>query len=81
MQVAAVCTQQVVLIYIYIYMCVSLVVPMCPVSVCACDIKSEYKQKQCQLRQTFSKFDSLLYKTHSKVLMVLRYQGSTSLGP
>ena len=46
-----------------------------------CDIKSDYQQQPRHPCQTFSKFDALLQKTHSKVLLVLTYQGSTSLGP
>ena len=29
----------------------------------------------------YSKLDTLLHKTHIKVLLVLRYQGSTCVGP
>ena len=35
-----------------------------------CDIKSEYKQKPCDLCQTYTELDALLHKAHSKVLLL-----------
>ena len=64
----------------YLRFCVSLLVTV-SVLVCVYYVKSEHRQKPCYSSQPFSKFDSLFHKTHSKVLPVLRYQGSTSLGP
>ena len=66
-----------------IYLYVSVYWPMCPVCVfvCVSGIKSDYKQKPNRLCVTFGKFDVLLHETHIKVLLVLMYQGSTSLGP
>ena len=55
---------------IYFYVCVYV-----------CDIESEKQQKPCHSCQTFSIFDAMLHKTHNKVLLVLRYQGPTNLGP
>ena len=70
----------------YLYVCVSLLIPMCSVCVCVCvcvyvcvcvcDIKLEYYQKSSHLCKTFSTFDVLLHKTQNKVLLVLRIQDS-----
>ena len=56
-------------------------VPVCPLCICVCNIKSKYKQKPCDTCQSFSKFNALSHKTHNKVLLVLKYQGLTRLGP
>ena len=66
----------------YLYVCVSLLIPMCSVCVyvcvCVCvyDIKLEYYQKSSHLCKTFSTVDVLLHKTQNKVLLVLRIQDS-----
>ena len=61
------------MVLIYVYICVSVYWTLCVLCllVCVCDVKSEYQQKLCHPYQTFSKFDALLHKTHSKVLPVL----------
>ena len=43
------------------------------------DNKLEYQQKPCHPCQTFSNFDDLLHNRHTKMLLILRYQGTTSL--
>ena len=67
-----------------IYLCVSPWVPACAVCVFVrvCDIKSECLQKPwpCHLWKNYDKLDALLHKTYVKVLLVLRYQHSTSAG-
>ena len=65
-----------------IHLCVSLLVPVCAeyVFVCECDIKSECWQQPFHLCETYCKLDVLLHKMHNKVLLVLRYQFSTSEG-
>ena len=62
---------QYILMYalIYIYICLYLYINI-----------YLYRQKPYNLCQTPSKFDVLLHKTHRKVLLVIRCQGSTSLG-
>ena len=47
----------------------SLCVPF--VFVCVSDIKFEYRQNPCNPCQCFSKFNALLHKTYSKVLLLL----------
>ena len=49
------------------------------VFVCVHDIKSECQQNPCYLFQIYIKLDALLHKAHSKMLLVLRYQGSTKV--
>ena len=65
-----------------IYLRVSLLILLSTecVFVCVCDNSSEGYQKPCHLCQTYSKLDAMLHKIHSKMLLVLRYQGSTSGG-
>ena len=46
---------------IYIHLCVSLLVPVCPV--CVYGIRSEYQQNHVRLVPDFSQFDALLHKT------------------
>ena len=53
-------------------MCISLLIPVWAVDVCLCYIKSEQYQNPKH---------TLLHKTHSKVLLVLSHQISTSAGP
>ena len=62
---------QYILMYalIYIYICLYLYINI-----------YLYRQKPYHPCQTLSKFDVLLHKTHRKVLLVIRCQGSTSLG-
>ena len=64
----------------YLYLCYSLLVLVCPMCVCLCvwfqillvfEIMSSVS--------TYSEFDTSLHKTHNKVPLLLRYQGSTSL--
>ena len=66
---------------IQLHVPVPILVPVCPVyfSVFMASNQSN-SRKPCHPFQIFSKFDALLHNTHSKVLLVLRYQGSTSLG-
>lgn len=44
-------------------------------------IKSTYSQKERHLCETSIKFDTLMYKPHNKVTLVLRYQGLETLDP
>ena len=84
--IAPVTTRQIVLIYIY--MDVSVYWPMCVlcvfvhmcVFVCVCDTKSEYQPKPHYVSD-LSKPDASLYKIHTKVLLVLRFQGLTCIDP
>ena len=52
---------------------------VCCVYLFVCMISNQCWQKLCHLSQTCSKLDTLLCKTHSKVLLVLRYQALTSV--
>ena len=63
-------------------MCVSLLVIVCVlcIFVSVYGIVSVLSKTMLSV-ENFSKFDALLHKTHNKVLLVLRYQGSASLGP
>ena len=60
----------------YVCVCVCLFVSLLVMFVSMCDVKSQNYQKPCHPCQTFSELNVLL-----KVLLVLRYQGSTGLGP
>ena len=42
--------------------------------------KSESKQKPCHWCQSYSKLDTLLHKTQRRVFLLLKYQGSSSVG-
>ena len=71
MQIYAVSTKQVVLIYIYIGVCCGLCVCMC---VCV-RVRVWYQIRvlaKNRIMAELSKLDALLHKTHSKVLLVLR---------
>ena len=49
---------------------------------CVCDIKSnESTSKKPHYVSDLSKLDALLHKTHSKVNLVIWYQGSTCADP
>ena len=61
-------------VYIYLYGCVSLLVPDCAMYLCVCDIKSEYQQKTTS--HTTVNLMACCIK-YSKVALVLRYQGAT----
>ena len=61
-------------------MFVILFVPVCPLRVCLCVTLNQNTSKNHAISVKTSKFDVLLDKTHSKVLLELMYQGSTSLG-
>ena len=73
---------------IYLYECISLLAPGCDVClcvcvfvfVCVCDIKSGYKQKPHYVSD-LSRLDVSLRKIHSKIFLVLRYQGFLCVGP
>ena len=65
MQIYAVSTKQVVLIYIYIGVC-------CGLCVCACVWYQIRVLAKNRIMAELSKLDALLHKTHSKVLLVLR---------
>ena len=54
-------------------LCVCVCVRVC---VCVCVISNESTSKKPHVSD-FNKLDALLHKTHIKVLLVLRYQGST----
>ena len=64
---------------IYLYRCVSLLVPECVVCVglCVCVLLSQSTGRKSHYVSDLSKLDALLHKTHIKVFLVLRYQGST----
>ena len=65
-------------------MCVSVYCPLeCAVclSVCLCVISSQSTSKKPQYVPSLSKLDAFLHKTHIKVLLVLRYQGSACVVP
>ena len=64
--------------YIFVSV-ISIMAHLCSMCVCVCDFESEHQQKPCHSCQIFSKFDDLLHKLHSKVLLVLQCQGSKSL--
>ena len=51
------------------------------VCVCVCVISNQSTSKNPYYVSNHSKLDTLLHKTHIKVLLVLRYQGSTCVGP
>ena len=62
---------------IYLYMCVSLMVPMCPVCVCLCVwYRIKVLAKTRSSAWNLSKNDALLHKIHSKLLPVLTHQDS-----
>ena len=54
----------------FVFLCVFL---------CVCDIMPEYQQNPHV--SDSSKLDALLHKTHSKILLVLRFNGVTCVGP
>ena len=65
-------------------MCVLVYCPLeCAVclSVCLCVISSQSTSKKPQYVPSLSKLDAFLHKTHIKVLLVLRYQGSACVVP
>ena len=73
-------------IYIFIWVCKSMV-PRCAVSPCVygggrwvCVLSNKSTSKKPLYVSGLSKLDTLLYKTHIKVL-VLRCQGSTFVNP
>ena len=59
-----------------VYGCVSLLVYVHAVCLCVCDIKSGYYQKPHHALE-LSKPGTLFHETHSKVLVLLRYQDTT----
>ena len=68
---------------IYLYGCVSLLVLECAVYVCVyvCIISNQSTSKKPCYVSDLNKFNALLYKTHSKLVLVLRYQGSIFIDP
>ena len=57
---------------VYLYVSVNILVSACPVCVCLCLwYQIRVNQKPFHLCQTCSKFNSLMHKTHTKVLLVL----------
>ena len=61
-----------VCMYVCVYVCVC-------VCVCDSEIKSEHQQKTHV--SGLSKLDALWHKTHTKVLLTLRYQALTCVDP
>ena len=67
--------------------CVSVLTPESAVCACLCvsvfvyAISNWNTSKKMHYMSDLSNFDALLHKTHSKVLLVLRYQDSTCVGP
>ena len=66
-----------------IYLCrgVSLQALECVVCVFVCVISNKSTSKKPHYFSDLSKLDSLLHKTHIKVLLVLKYQGLTCVDP
>ena len=62
-------------VYIYLYGCVSLQVPVYILCLCMCVISNQSTSKKTYYLSDLSKLDSLMHKTHSKVLLVLWYYG------
>ena len=60
-----------------IYMGVSVYCPECTVCLCFCVISNQSTSTKPHYVPDLSKLDNLLHKTHTKVLLVLRYPGST----
>ena len=57
---------------VYLYVSVNILVSACPVCVCLCLwYQIRVNQEPFHLCQTCSKFNSLMHKTHTKVLLVL----------
>lgn len=48
---------------------------------CVRDMKSEYYENPHYLCDACSELDTLFHKPHNQVLLVLSYQGLTSIGP
>ena len=59
----------------------SLLPPECAVCVCLCVISNQSTSKKPNYVSGLCKLDTLWHKTKIKVLLVLRYQGSTCLDP
>ena len=66
----------------FIYECVSLLAPECDVCLCVCVCgvfvcvtSNQSTSKKTHYVSDLSKVDALLCKIHSKVFLVLRYQG------
>ena len=49
--------------------------------VCVCMISNQSTSKKPDYVSDLSKFDALLHRTHIKIILVLRYQGSTFIEP
>ena len=64
---------------IYFYGCLTLLASEC-VSFRVCVISNQSTSKKTYVSD-LSKLDTLLHKTHRKVLLVLRYQGLTCVDP
>ena len=84
-QIAAVSTWQVVLMYIYMGVLVYWPLSVKCVFVCmcvfVCVISNQSTSKKPYYVSVLSKPDTLFHKTHSKVLLVLRYKGLTCIDP
>ena len=82
-QIAAVCEHITGDVNIYLYGCVGLLAPESAVClcVCMCVISSQSTSKKQYYVSDLSKLDALLHKTHSRVLLVLRYRGLTGVDP
>ena len=84
-QIAAASTWQMVLIYIYmggsVYWPMSVLCVFVCVRVFVCVWYQIRVPAGNHIVSDLSKLDALLYKTHTKVLMVLRFQGLTCIEP
>ena len=71
------------MVLIYIYMGVPVYWCECAVYLCVyvCVISNESASKRPHYVSDLGKSDALLHRTHIKVVLVLRYQGSTFIDP
>ena len=66
---------------IYLCGCISVLAHECTVCVFVCVISNQSTSKKLHHVSDISRLDALLHKTHIKVLLALRKQGSTCVDP